>query len=159
MQKSTMALGAVLLTLALFTALFLILGTLGAEMTVTTASAADHVQAFSEVLRVLDSGAAPRRFSDSIPRSADECRLEDVRIALHNPGLIPAEWISAAVEPAPEDLAVYSVTGEGETIEGLGRGEINLKLITRANFPGPRVCRVTYYIFGMKREIRVQEKG
>lgn len=155
MRKSTIALSAVLALLTLLAALFLLGGTLKAEVTTAIDSAANQPRAYAAILDLMDRGDAPQVFSEPLPGDPSDCRLEDVNIALTNPGLIPAEWVSVAVTGAPGDVAVYAVTGEGETVPGRGALTVNLKLAARAGGSGERVYRVQYYVFGMKRSVTV----
>lgn len=154
MHKSTMILGTVFLLLAMLTALFLAGGTLSASVDVMTANGAEYPKAYAQIQGVLASGA-PQVLFQPLPEDPAACRLEDVTITLKNRGLIPAEWISVNVAGAPGDVAVYSVTGEGSSVGGRSVGTVNLKLVSLANADPARTYNIQYYVFGMKRSIRV----
>jgi len=155
MRRSTALLAGTLVLLLALAALFLAGGTLSARLEATTASAADYPKAFSAIREVLGSGAAPQVFAGALPQ-AEACRLEDVTITLRNNGLFPAEWLYVQAEPAPGDIAVYSITGEGGGVAARSTGTINLKLVADARGSGERAYRIQYYVFGMKRSITVR---
>ena len=155
MRKSTMILGSVFLIMAMLCVLFLVGGTLSANVDVMTANAAEYPKAYASIQSVLQSGA-PQLFSEELPDDPAQCRLEDVTITLSNRGLFPAEWISVNVEGAPWDVAVYSITGEGNTVAGRSVGTVNLKLVSLAGSGWPRVYHIQYNVFGMKRSIDVK---
>lgn len=159
MRKSTIILISVFALLLLCAALFLLGGTLSAEVSAVTAPADKYPRAFASIQQILRSDAAPQRFSDALPADAAACRLEDVTLTLTNHGLMDAEWVSVSVEPAPGDIAVYSITGEGDTIPARGRGTVNLKLIASASETGARTYRIEYYVYGMKRVITEAQDG
>ena len=159
MRKSTALLGFILLLLIALAASFVIGGTLSARLSIATGSAADYPQAFDAIRRVIASGAAPQVFADALPADASGYRLEDVTITLVNRGLFSAEWLYVEAEAAPGDVAVYSVTGEGDSIGARGTGTVNLKLITAADSAAERTYRVQYYVYGMKRTITVIQNG
>ena len=156
MRKSTLVLATVLAALALAAALFLICGTLRAEVTVTAASAADYPAIWSEIERAMAADAVAQAFSEPLPQDPAACRLEDVTITFFNPGLIPAEWVSVSTSGAPGDVAVYSVANEGADVPGRGTASVSLKMIARADGTGERAYRAQYYVFGLKRSITVK---
>ena len=129
---------------------------LSARPGVHSASAADYPEAYQSIRGVLRSGAAPQVFADpDLPEDPDGYALVDVTIELYNRGLFPAEWLDVAASPAPGDVAVYSLSGEGTSLPARSEGQVNLKLITAAD-PGPgRTVTVEYYVFGVKRRITV----
>ncbi|GEM_PF-2209814 len=156
MARSTMILGAVLAVMVLCGAVFLLGGGLSARLDVMTAGAAEFPKAYQSIRDIVASDAAPQRFDAPLPDDPAACRLEDVTITLYNRGLIDAEWVSVSVEGAQGDIAVYSVSGEGDTIPARGSGIVNLKLISHAGGGTDRAYRVQYYVYGMKREIVVR---
>lgn len=155
MRRSTVALAAVLAALALCAGLFWVCGTLRAEVNVETARATEHPSAWEAVRDALAADQAAQVFSESLPDDPADGRLEDVTIVFSNPGLLPAEWISVSVIPAPGDVAVYSVANEGIDAPGRGTAQVNLKLVARADGTGARAYRVQYYVFGLRRTITV----
>ena len=156
MRRSTIILTSVLAVMVLLAGVFWMGGTLSARMEAVTAGAADYPEAFESIKSVVEAGAAPQELGEPLPEEASLCRLEDVTLSLYNPGLISAEWVSVTVEAAPGDVAVYSLTGEGDTIPGRSTGTLNLKLIARSDAPDARTYRVEYYVFGVKRTLRVR---
>ena len=156
MRRSTMLLGTILFLMAAMAVLFIAGGTLSARTSITAASAADYPESFESIRQVLESGAAPQRFTDAALPDAASCRLEDVTITLVNRGLFPAEWLFVQAEAAPGDIAVYSITGEGSSVPARGTAEINLKLISDARGPASRSYHIQYYTYGLKRTITVQ---
>ena len=157
MRKSTALLASILLILVALAALFLIGGTLSARVGSVTASASEHPQAFESIQRVLAAGAEPQRFGEGLSGNAADYRLEDVTIRLSNRGLMAAEWLYVEVEPAPGDIAVYSVTGEGDSVPARSGGSVNVKLISRRGVSGERVYHIQYYVYGMKRTVDVRQ--
>ena len=155
MHKSTMALGGALILLTLTAVLFLAGGTLSARMERVTANAADYPSAFAAIREVVDSGGAPQSLGESLPEDPARCRLEDVTLSLYNPGLVSAEWVSVTVQPLPGDVAVYSVTGEGDTVPARSTGTVNLKLVSASGAGEIRTYIIEYYVFGMKRTVRL----
>ena len=153
MKKLNFFLLIVLLVLIALTVWILAGSHLSAEAHIITASAAEHPDAFASIQNVLASGSAPQQFTGDLPQSADGCTLVDVTVTLTNSGLLPAEWLDAAVIAQPGDIAVYSLTGEGTDIPGRSTGQINLKLITTAAPGIQRTVEIHYYIFGMLRSI------
>ena len=159
MQRSTVILSIVFALLLACGGLFLLGGTLSATLQVTTASAADYPKALQSIRGILTAGTAPQRFSEPLPADPADCQLEDVTITLANRGLLAAEWVSVSVEGAVGDIAVYSISGEGDTVPARSLGNINLKLISLKGSDGLRIYRIQYYVYGMKREITVIQNG
>lgn len=157
MRKMTLILGCVFILMLTCAGLFLLGGTLSAQLTQATASAADYPDAFAAIRQAVASGGAPQLFDAALPDDPAACRLEDVTITLSNRGLIDAEWISVFVDGAPGDIAVYAVTGEGGTIPGRSTASVNLKVVSLANSTGRRAYRVQYYVYGMKRTVTVAQ--
>ena len=153
MHRSTMILSIILALLIAGAIVFWTGGSLSTDIDVVTASAAEHPKALRSIEQVLGQSAAPQLLTDHVPDDLSACRLEDVTLRLHNPGFIDAEWLYAWVEAAKGDIAVYSVSGEGGTVPALGDAEYNLKLVTALG--GPRVLHLEYYVYGVRREIRI----
>ena len=158
MKRSTVVLAVILLLLVTFAGLFLIGGTLSAQVTSVPAPASSHPEAFAAIRKVLSANAAPQRFVAEIPSDIDACRLEDVTITLSNRGLFPAEWLSVEAEGTQGDIAVYSLSGEGSTVGARSMATLNLKFISTANAQGPRTFHIQYYVYGMKRSITVHQE-
>ena len=155
MHKSTLALGVILNFLMVSAALFLAGGTLSGHLEKTTAVASEYPEAYKQISEVVFSGGAPQLLSEPLPEDPALCRLEDVTLSIYNPGLISAEWISVKAIGGPGDVAVYSVTGEGDSIPGRSTGIMNLKLISKTDAAPERAYRLEYYVFGMKRHVNV----
>ena len=156
MHKSTLALGVILIFLMVSAALFLAGGTLSGHLEKTTAVASDYPEAYKQISEVVSSGGAPQLLGEPLPEDPALCRLEDVTLSIYNPGLISAEWVSAKAVAGPGDVAVYSVTGEGDAIPGRSTGIMNLKLIAKTEAAQERVYRLEYYVFGMKRHVEIR---
>ena len=157
MHRSTIALASALALLALLAVAFLAGGTLSARVEAATALASDYPEAFAAVREQLAVGGAPQTFAQPLPDDPALCRLEDVRIALYNPGLVPAEWVSVSVEGAAGDVAVYAVAGEGDTVYARSAGSVNLKIVSRSDGGRDRTYWVEYYVFGLRRRIAARE--
>ena len=154
MKKFNIFLLIVFLILVSFVIYFLAGGTLGTDIYSLTAPAADHPEALTSILNILNSGSAPQQFAQT-PADATGCMLVDTTITLTDRGLFAAEWIDVTVEPAAGDIAVYSLTGEGISIAPGGSGQLNLKLITTAHGNTARTFTIRYYIYGMLRTVSV----
>ena len=100
MKKLNVFLLIVLLLMIAFVVYFFAGGALRVESSVITAPAAEHAEAFASIRSVLSSNAAPQRFADALPESAEGLTLVDVTLTLSNPGLFPAEWLDLTVFPA-----------------------------------------------------------
>lgn len=159
MPKSTLILGIVFVLLLTLAGLFLLGGTLSARIEVVSATASDHPRAFEGIRKIVEGGQAPQTFQEPLPVDPAECKLEDVTLFLANRGLLDAEWVSVTVEGAPGDIAVYSISGESETVDARTIGTINLKLISLQSAAGSRTYHVQYYVYGMKRTIAVAQGG
>ena len=155
MKKLNIFLFIVLLALIALAVWCLAGSHLSAQMQILTAAASEHPDAFASIQNGLASGSAPQQFTGTLPQSADGCTLVDVTITLTNSGLLPAEWLDAAVTAQPGDIAVYSLTGEGSDIPGRSAGQINLKLITAEPAATPHTITLRYYVFGMPRTLTV----
>lgn len=155
MKKLNVFLLIVLLLMIAFVVYFFAGGALRVEASVITAPATEHAEAFASIQNVLSSGAAPQRFADALPESAEGLTLVDVTLTLTNPGLFPAEWLNLTVAPADGDVAVYSLAGEGSDVPGRSTATANLKLLTSA--PGAsRTVTIQYYVFGLSRSMTVR---
>lgn len=159
MAKSTIILGTVFGLLLAMAVLFLAGGTLSAELSVSTATGAEHPGAYASIADIVSGGVAFQYFGEALPTDPAACRMEDVNLKLQNHGLLDAEWASVTVEGGSGDIAVYSITGEGDTVPALGEKTLNLKLISTTNAARERVYHVQYYVYGMKREITVRQSG
>ncbi|MBR6766745.1 MAG: hypothetical protein IKM02_02210 [Clostridia bacterium] len=155
MKKSTVILAIVFALLALTLAVYFIGGTLSAQVQVITAPAGEYPEAYKSIVNVIESGSAPTYFTQEDLSDISRYTLMDVTIHLSNPGLFPAEWLDITAGGIPGDVAVYSLTGEGSTVDARSGGQVNLKLITAANAAAPRTYTIEYYVLGMKRSVRV----
>ena len=155
MKKLNVFLLIVLLLMIAFVVYFFAGGALRVESSVITAPAAEHAEAFASIRSVLSSNAAPQRFADALPESAEGLTLVDVTLTLSNPGLFPAEWLDLTVSPADDDVAVYSLTGEGGDVPGRSTATVNLKLLTAAG-SASRTVTIQYYVFGLSRTVTVR---
>lgn len=155
MKKIDAALLILLILLLAFAAFFFAGGTLQARAAKTVAPASEQPETFASIQRLLASGAAPQVFSDAIPQSAEDCSLVEATIALANPGLFDAEWLTISVEGASGDIAVYSLSGEATDIPARSTAQIQLKLLT-ARPDAPRTATIQYYVFGLSRSISVE---
>ena len=152
MKKLNVFLLIVLLLMIAFDVYFFAGGALRVESSVITA---EHAEAFASIRSVLSSNAAPQRFADALPESAEGLTLVDVTLTLTNPGLFPAEWLDLTVSPADGDVAVYSLTGEGGDVPGRSTATVNLKLLTAAG-SASRTVSIQYYVFGLTRTVTVR---
>jgi len=155
MKKLNIFLMIVLILMLAIVAYFFIGGTLHAKATLATAPASDYPDVCTSISSIVNSGAAPQQFT-VLPSSPKDCTLVDMTISLTNPGFFDAEWIDISVSPASGDIAVYSVTGESESIPARGTGHINLKLVTSAPADAARKVTMSYYVFGMLRSISIE---
>jgi len=155
MKNRTVILAIIFALLAVALAVYFIGGTLSAQVQVITAPASEYPDAFKSIVNVIQSGSAPAYFTQSGLEDISRYTLMDVTIHLSNPGLFPAEWLDITAEGIPGDVAVYSLTGVGTSIERRSGGQVNLKLITTADANASRSFTVGYYVLGMKRSVRV----
>ena len=155
MKKSSLILGIIFAILLAFVIYFFVGSTLSAEVRVITANASEYPDAFQSIVNVLNSGSAPQTFSDRPLDDVSLYTLADVTIDLSNSGLFAAEWLDVQVDGIAGDVAVYSLTGEGSSVDGRSTGQLNLKLITTASPSLTRAYHIQYYVFGMKRSITV----
>ena len=156
MSKHTLFLGIIFVLLLGLAVFFYTGGTLVADVRIQTAHASDYPEVFESVVGVLRSGSAPQQFSGDALDDVSRYTLADINVTLKNRGLFAAEWLDIRVEGAPGDVAVYSLTGEGSTVDARGVGEVNLKLLTTASPDTERAIRIQYYVYGMKRTISVK---
>ena len=155
MKKRTVILAVVFLLLAAALGVYFAGGTLSAQVQVITAPASDYPDAYKSIVNVIESGSAPAYFSQEKLSGSSKYTLMDVTIHLSNPGLFPAEWLEVTAGGISGDVAVYSLTGAGSTVDARSGGSVNLKLITTADAKAPRIYTVEYYVLGMKRAIHV----
>ena len=155
MKKRTVVLAIIFALMALTLAVYFIGGTLRAQVQVITAPASEYPDAYRSIVNVIESGSAPAYFSQESLDDSSKYTLMDVTIHLSNPGLFPAEWLEVTAGSVSGDIAVYSLTGTGSTIDMRSSGQVNLKLITTANADTPRIYTIEYYVLGMKRSVRV----
>ena len=155
MKKRTIILAVIFALLALSLSVYFIGGTLSARVQVITAPASDYPEAYKSIVNVIESGSAPAYFAQEDLSDISRYTLMDITIHLTNPGFFPAEWLDITTGGVPGDIAVYSLTGAGSTIDARSGGQVNLKLITSANAGTPRAYTIDYYVLGMKRSVRV----
>ena len=155
MKKLNIFLTVVLVLMLGFIAYFMIGGTLRAQSSVAAAPAMDHIDACKSIQSIVSSGAAPQQFAP-LPATPEGCTLIDATVTLTNPGMFAAEWIDIIVEPADGDIAVYSTSGETTSLLPRTSGQVNLKLLTTAPEGTTRTVKLSYYVFGMLREIEVE---
>ncbi len=155
MRAATLLLSLVLVMMLCFCAFFYTGGTLQAQVSRTTASAAEYPDSFELVRSILDSGSAPLRYVDEELSDASDCALTDVNVILTNRGLFDAEWLNVQPEAVAGDIAVYSLTGDGSDVPAHGTGHVNLKIVTRAGASVPRTLRIQYYVYGISRTIEI----
>ena len=153
MKKLNIVLMVVLILLVAFIVYFFAGSMLDAEVHMVTAPASDHPDAFASIQNAISANAAPQRFVNDVPATADGYTLIDMTLTLSNKGVFTAEWISVEVEGASGDVAVYSLSGEGTDIAGRSAGQLNLKLITAAPANTQRRITLTYYVFGLERRL------
>lgn len=149
MNKRNLVLLSVLVLLILFGIYFSMGARLKIHTIVTPAAASELPDVFLSVKNIIRSGSAPLTFS-SVPDSADGLMLTDISINLENTGMFDAEWISVSMDPAQNDIAVYSMTGEGLTVPAHGNNTLNLKLISHYAENTTRRLTIEYYVYGME---------
>lgn len=155
MRAATLLLSLILVLMLCFCAFFYTGGTLQAQVSRTTASAAEYPDSFDLVRDILASGSAPRLYSEEGAVDASGCALVDVNVILTNRGMFDAEWLNVQPEPAAGDIAVYSLTGDGSDVPARGTGHVNLKIVTRAGADVPRSLRIQYYVYGISRTVEI----
>lgn len=146
----------ILVLMLCFCAFFYTGGTLQAQVSRTAAPASEYPESFEQVRRILDSGSAPRRFSEEALGDASAYSLIDVNIVLTNRGMFDAEWLNVQPEGADGDVAVYSLSGDGSDVPARGTGLVNLKILTRAGAEVGRSLHIQYYVYGISRTIEIQ---
>ena len=158
MQKLTALLCFVLILLLGLAGWFYLGGTLRSEVYIQTAPAPDYPEAFNGIRALLASASAPQALSgEAVSNDPAAYTLVNINVTLTNRGLFPAEWLDIRVaEPAPGDIAMYALTGEGSDIPARDSGQVNLKIITTAKADAARRIAIQYYVHGMKREITVR---
>ena len=155
MRAATLLLSLILILMLCFCAFFYTGGTLQAQVSRTTASAAEYPDSFEQVKNILAAGSAPLRYSDEELGDVSGYALTDVNVILTNRGLFDAEWLNVQPAAAEGDIAVYSLTGDGSDVPAHGTGHVNLKFVTRAGADVPRVLRIQYYVYGISRTIEI----
>ncbi len=156
MKPLNLILSLILVLMLLFCAFFYAGGSLRAQVSSISASAADYPDAFASIQSVIASDTAPQLLSDEVPGDASDYSLVDVNIALTNRGIFDAEWLNIELAGAPGDVAVYSLTGDGLDVPARTSAQINLKLITRAAAGTTRKITIQYYVYGISRSITVE---
>lgn len=155
MKPATMVFSLILILILAFCAFFYTGGTLQAQASSITASAAEYPQAFESIRSILSTGTAAQVFSTDVLDDAANYSLVDVNIRLANRGVFDAEWLNIELQGVTGDIAVYSLTGDGTDIGARSTGQINLKLITRAPEGSGRSVSIQYYVYGISRTIKV----
>lgn len=155
MKTRTLLLAILFVALAGMIGAFFIGGTLQVEVQTMTANAADYPEAYASIVNVVSGGTAPIYFAQTDFQDSRQYTLLDVTLNISNPGFIPAEWLEVTTGGISGDIAVYSLTGSGSTLEGRSEGQMNLKLITTANASAARVYTLEYYVLGMKRSVKI----
>ena len=146
----------ILVLILAFCGFFYTGGTLQAQVSSITASAAEYPDAFSSIRSVIATGTAPQVFTADPLDSPENYSLVDVSISLTNRGIFDAEWLNIQAEGITGDVAVYSLSGDGSDIPARSTGQVNLKLITRAPAESLRNLSIQYYVYGISRTIHLQ---
>lgn len=155
MKPFNVVLSLILVLLLAFGAFFYAGGTLRADASSITASAADYPEAFSSIESVLSSSTAPQIFSTDPLGDAANYSLVDISVTLTNRGVFDAEWLNIQLGGVTGDVAVYSLTGDGADVSARSSAQINLKLITRAPASMQRELTIQYYVYGISRSVTV----
>ena len=155
MRTLTVFLSLILILMLSFCAFFYAGGTLRAEVSCITASAAEYPDSFASVQNVLATGSAPIVLSDANLDDPSGYYLVDVNIILTNRGIFDAEWLNIQTQGAQGDIAVYSLTGDGSDVPARSTGQVNLKFVTRASGSVPRSLTIQYYVYGISRTIEL----
>ena len=156
MKPFNIFLSLILILMLAFCAFFFAGGTLMAEVSSISAAAADYPDAFDSIRAVLDNQSAPQSFSTDPLGDIDDYRLVDINLSLSNRGIFAAEWLNIELKAVNGDVAVYSLSGNGEDVPARGGAQANLKLITRAPIDAGREISIQYYIYGISRTITVR---
>lgn len=156
LKPSTLILSLILIVMLAFGLFFYTGGTLQAQVSCISASAADHPDAFASIENVLSSDSAPQLFTTDPLDDASNYSLLDVSITLKNRGIFDAEWLNIQLTGVTGDVAVYSLTGDGADVSARSSSQINLKLVTRAPADSPRSVSIQYYVYGISRTINVE---
>lgn len=146
----------ILVLILAFCGFFYTGGTLQAQVSSISASAAEYPDAFSSIRSVIATGTAPQVFTADALDAPENYSLVDVSITLTNRGVFDAEWLNIQAEGVTGDVAVYSLTGDGSDISARSTGQVNLKLITRAPAESLRNISIQYYVYGISRTIHLQ---
>lgn len=155
MKPATVILSLILILMLAFCAFFYTGGTLKAQVSSISASAAEYPEAFESIRNIVASGSAPQTISGDALDDPALYSLVDVNITLTNRGVFDAEWLNVKVQGATGDVAVYSLSGDGTDVPARGTGQVNLKLVTRAPADSARTVTIQYYVYGISRTIRL----
>ncbi|MBQ8506503.1 MAG: hypothetical protein IJ466_03620 [Clostridia bacterium] len=155
MKPFNIILSLILVLILAFGAFFYAGGTLQADVSSITASAADYPDAFESIRNVLQSGTAPQLFSNDPLDGPENYSLVDINISLANRGIFDAEWLNIQLGGVTGDIAVYSLTGDGSDVLSRSGAQANLKLITRAPADVKREITIQYYVYGVSRTVTV----
>ena len=156
MKPFNIFLSLILILMLAFCAFFYAGGTLRAEVSNISAAAEDYPDAFESIRAVLDNQSAPQSFTTDRLGDIEDYRLVDINLSLSNRGIFDAEWLNIELKAVNGDVAVYSLSGNGEDVPARGNTQANLKLITRAPDNVVREATVQYYVFGLSRTVTVQ---
>ena len=156
MRPATTVFSLILVLILAFCAFFYTGGTLQANVSSISASAAEYPDAFASIQNVVSSGTAPQIFSGDVLDDPANYSLVDISIALSNRGIFDAEWLNVQVTGTTGDIAVYSLSGDGTDVAARSSGDVNLKLITRAPENAVRSISIQYYVYGISRTITLQ---
>lgn len=156
MRPATTVFSLILVLILAFCAFFYTGGTLQANVSSISASAAEYPEAFSSIQNVVSGGTAPQIFSGDVLDDPANYSLVDISIALSNRGIFDAEWLNVQVTGTTGDIAVYSLSGDGTDVAARSTGDVNLKLITRAPENAVRSISIQYYVYGISRTITLQ---
>jgi len=154
MRRLSALLSIILVLMAGSAGVFYFGGTLRGRTTIQTAPARDYPEAFAAIVRLVESGSAPQILGSApLSENHEGYTLVNITLTLSNRGLLPAEWLHTRIAPAPGDIAVYALTGEGSDVAPRGSAQVDLKLVTTAPADAVRDITVQYYVYGVKREI------
>ena len=153
MRPATTVFSLILVLILAFCAFFYTGGTLQANVSSISASAAEYPDAFASIQNVVSSGTAPQIFSGDVLDDPANYSLVDISIALSNRGIFDAEWLNIQLGGVSGDVAVYSLTGDGADVPARSATQANLKLITRAPADALREITIQYYVYGISRTV------
>ena len=156
MKVLSIVLSVIAALLIALIAVFLIGGSLGAEVSMEALPGTQDLLGFAAALESVELETASAVYAPLDSLEASDYTVSDLTVTFKNNGFLDAEWLTFDFVPGAGEVALCTQSAAKLDVAAHGEAKLALKLLSRAEASGAgRALNVEYYVLGMRRTMTV----